>query len=110
MLVLRLVVLPERVRSHARELQLGVCAVCGSDGIRYSHVYLPRQACLRGTGGEGDNGGFGVNDGVVKMLGVVSLLYARNADLDTRVEYLIKEESCSIAMCATFGVGVSDVM
>lgn len=42
MLVLRLVFLSQRVRSHARELQLGLCAVCGSDGVRYPHVHLPR--------------------------------------------------------------------
>ena len=46
MLVLRLVFLPKRVRSHARELQLGMCIVCRSDGVRDSHVHIPRQACV----------------------------------------------------------------
>lgn len=46
MLVLHLVILPQRVRSHARELQLGMCALRRSDGIRHSDVHLPRQACL----------------------------------------------------------------
>lgn len=80
MLVLHLVVLPERVRCHARELQLGLRAVRWSDGVRYPHVRFPRQACLRGAGSEGDNGGFGIDGGVVEVLGVVSLLCARNAD------------------------------
>lgn len=46
MLVLHLVVLPKRLRSHARELQLGVRAVRRFDGIRYFDVHLPRQACV----------------------------------------------------------------
>ena len=46
MLVLHLVILPKRLRSHARELQLGVRTIRGLDGIRYAHVYLPRQTCL----------------------------------------------------------------
>jgi hypothetical protein len=84
MLVLRLVVLPERVRSHAGKLQLGLRVVRGSHGLCYTHVHLPRQACVRGTGSEGNNGGFRVNDGVAEVLGVVSLLYTRNAERSLR--------------------------
>jgi hypothetical protein len=46
MLVLHLVVLPERVRCHANELQLGLRAVRGTDGVCFSHVHIPRQTCL----------------------------------------------------------------
>jgi len=62
MLVLHLVIFPERVRGYASELQLGLRAVCRPDGIRFPHVHIPCETCLRGTGGEGDNRRFRVGD------------------------------------------------
>jgi hypothetical protein len=58
--VLHLVILPECLPSHTRELQLGLRAVRRSYGIRLRNVRRPRKARLRGPGRESHPGGAGL--------------------------------------------------